>query len=231
MKNLTLKVLTLITCILLFSCNSDNDEIKNNPEESAFFNISVGNKWVYKKYETNSNDPTQLTFAGIVDTIKIISIENIQGFTFAKKSSKKVNINNNTIISNTYSYVRINNLGHLIEINNSNNLGSLNETSGLVLHPGTDFNYTYNYDVGRIPDVVGNVKFNLYNAINMNVENNIYSVLPYNGIFTPSTNHPELISKTVEMNYAKNIGLVKMVCHSVSTNYSWEERLVLHQLK
>jgi hypothetical protein len=226
MKNLIRKVLFLIVSVLLFSC-SKNDEVATNPE--SFFNLNVGSKWVYKKYENNFNNPTQFTFSGIVDTVKIVSIENIQGITFAKKSSKKVNINTGNVQPITYSYVRINNLGHLIEISEDNIVGTITETSGLVIHPINDFNYTYTTDVNP-GEIVGNIEYHLYNAINMNVEGSTYSVLPYNGVFTPAANHPELISKTVEFNYTQNIGLVKYVCHAVAGNYSWEERLVSYQL-
>jgi hypothetical protein len=223
MKNLIRKVFFLLTSILLFSC-SENDQI---PTNTTFFNLNIGNEWVYKKYQNSFNDPTQLTFTGIVDTVKIVSIENIQGLTFAKRSSKKVNINTGTVQPITYSYVRVNNLGHLIEIKDAN-IGMLSETTGLVLHPGNDFSYTRNYDVGTAPNISGNVEFHLYNAINMTVEGNNYSVLPFNGLFTPVD--PQLISKTVEYNYSPNIGLVKSVEQAVWGNDRYEERLVSYQL-
>lgn len=229
MKNLIRKVFITSIGVLLFSCSNDNNETKT--EEPAFFNLNIGNKWIYKKYENSTENPSQFTFSGIVDTIKIIGTVNAQGFTFAKKSSKKVNITTGKIISTSYSFLRVNNLGHLIEITDIENVKTLSETSGLVLHPGNDVNYTYNYDIVGGTENLGNVKFNLYSTVDVNVENNIYSVLPYNGIFTPLANHPELISKTIEMNYSKNIGLVKMVCHAVFGNYTWEERLVSYQLK
>ena len=219
MKNLGSKIFFLIVSVLILSCNK-NDETATTPTNQNFFNLNVGNKWVYKKYVNSFDNPTQFTFSGIVDTIKIESLENIQGYTFAKKSSKKVNLNAGTIQPVTYSYVRINNAGHLIEILDDNNISN-------------DFNYIYNHNIeinnGGV-EILGNIEYKLYESLNKVIEGNNYLVLPYKGVFTPSDNHPELISKTVEYDYSQNIGLVRFICHYLNTNFSWEERLVEYQL-
>ncbi len=231
MKNLTNKILFLLISVLLFSCSRNEEDATTTPSNSQFFNLNIGNKWIYKKYENSTNNPNQFVFSGIVDTVKIVGIENIQGFTFAKKSSKKVNINNGIAQPITFSYVRINSLGHLIEITDINNVTNLTETYGLVIHPINDYNYIYNREINNgNGEVLGNLKFKLYSTENIIVEGNNYNVIPYNGIFTPSINHPELVSKTVEYNYSQNIGLIRYVCHSLVGNYTWEERLVSYQI-
>lgn len=228
MKNLISKLLFIVASVLLFSC-SKNDEVSLNSSNSQFFNLNVGSKWVYKKFVNSNSNPTQFTFSGVVDTVKIVSIENIQGYTFAKRSSKKVNINTGVVEETTYSYIRINNAGHLIEISNNNS--TLTETTGLVIHPINDFNYTYNREVNNgNEEIYGNLNFQLYNSLNINIEGINYNVLPYKGIFTPNTNHPELVSKTIEFDYAQNIGLVRYFCHAIYGNYTWEERLVSYEL-
>ena len=224
MKNLLTKSLLLILPFLLFSCNEEDDNVTTN---QPFFNINVGNKWVYKTYYNSYDSPNQFTFSGIVDTVKIIGTENIQGFTFVKKYSKKTNINDGSFVSETYSYLRINNLGHLVEISDINNYSTISETTGVVLHPGFDKNFTYSR-VFSLPngaynaqEVFGDILFSVFNPLNISVEGNNYLVSPYKGVFTPSANHPELVSKTTEYNYSKNIGLLKAVEHSLFTYNAW----------
>lgn len=232
MKNVLSKGLLLLMSGFLFSCSQNDDASSNTAENTPFFNLNVGSKWVYKKYENSPDNPNQFAFSGIVDTVKIVGIETIQGLKFAKKSSKKVNINNGTVEAVTYSYVRINSLGHLIEITDKTPIENLTETDGQVIHPIKDFNYVYDREVNDgNGHVFGTIEFKLYSAENIVVEGQNYNVLPYNGIFTPSLDHPELISKTVQYNYAPTIGLVRYVCHSVAGNYTWEERLVSYEIK
>lgn len=229
MKNLIRKTLFLFALTFLFSCSKNEDDTSNT-KQSSLFNLNIGNKWVYKNYRNNFDDPTQFTFTGIVDTVKIVSIENIQGFPFAKKSIKTVNTTDGTIQSVTYSYTRINNLGHLVEINDTTSIGTVTETTGLVLHPGNDLNFTYNYNVEVAHNSVGNVQFHRYDEKTITVEGNNYLVLPYNGLFTPSQNDPSLVSKLVERNYSLNIGLIKSVDHSVAGYSILEKRLVSYHL-
>ena len=222
MKRLILKTFLFSVCIFLFSCNNNDDQL-NTQVDQPFFNINSGNKWVYKIYQNNPNDSAEYVFTGVIDSVKIVGTENIQGFMFAKKSSKKTNR------PVTYSYIRINNSGHLVEISDMDNIGILTETSGLVLHPGMDSSYTYNFNVAGNPDI-GNVEYHLYDTVNINVEGINYLVLPYHGIFTPSTNSFNLQSKTVGVDYTQNIGLVKSVTKSIVENYTFEERLISYQL-
>lgn len=224
MKNLFRKLLLLLVFIFLFSCEKSED----NKPKSSFFNLNVGSKWVYKRYQSLNNSPFE--FSGIVDTVKIVSIENIQGFLFAKTSSKKVNTNYGTVDPIVYSYLRINNEGHLIEINNINNIGNLKESSGVVIHPGNDLNFTYDKEVKISEEVLGIVKFLRFDEYQLTLEGNSYLVLPFNGIFTPSLNHPELISKTGGVEFSQNIGLIRSVYFVYSGSAVFEERLVSYQL-
>ena len=227
MKNLIVKVLILFVVSLLTSC-SKKEEIQIIPTPNTqFFNLKIGNKWVYKKYDNSGINPTQMAFTGEIDTVKIVSLETYQGLTFAKKSSHKINVLYNYDEPVTYSYVRVNNLGHLIEIMNIYNSGipTLTETDGLVLHPGLDQNYVYNQTFDY-----GSMEHHLYNSTNINVEGNNYLVYPYKGNFTPNPAYSGLVSKTIEFNYKQNVGLVKQVCHSVYGNYTWEKRLTSYEL-
>ncbi len=222
MKNIIKSVLFLFTSILFISCSDDDNTA---PIEESFFNLSVGNKWVYKKYENSYNNPTEFTFNGIIDTVKIIDDVTISGLRFAKKLTKRVNINSNTVIYEKNNYVRVNNLGHLVELSETDVQYTLQETYGKVLHPGLDFEYMY-----LIEEPYGTIEHRLYEQTTMNVEGNSYIIMPYKGVFIPAATHPDLISKTVEYNYQKNIGLVKLLCHNVASNHSWEERLVYYEI-
>lgn len=222
MKNIITSVLFLFVAVLFTSCSDDDNSATL---EESFFNLNVGNKWAYKKYENSSTNPTEFIFNGVIDTIKIVDEVTISGLTFAKKSTKRVNIYSNTIIFEKTTYVRVNNLGHLVEINETEALNTIQESHGLVLHPGLDFEYVY-----LVEEPYGSIEHRLYEQTTMSVEGNSYSIMPYKGVFTPSDSHPGLISKTIEYNYQKKIGLVKLLCHGVSSNYSWEERLVYYEL-
>jgi hypothetical protein len=246
MKKLSPKLVLLFICVIVLSCTADEKLVNNEPlpnsnveTKQPFFNLNVGSKWVYKKYETNHLNPNESVFSGIVDTVKIVSIENIQGFKFAKKLSKKVNINYGNVISEKYSYLRVNNLGHLVQISYvDENSPALTETSGLVLHPGFDKNFTYNqeylpyfsYETNTY-ELTGNILYSVFDSLNIDVEGKNYLVSPFNGVFTPSANRPELVSKTIENDYAQGIGLVKLVCHWLQSNSFYEERLVWYDLK
>lgn len=223
MKNIIKNVLFLFVAISILSCSEDENTTST---DESFFNLNVGNKWVYKKYENSNFNPTEFTFNGVVDTIKIIDEVTISGLTFAKKLTKRVNINSNAIVYEKITYVRVNNQGHLVEINEDTAQNTVQESFGFVLHPGSDFNYIYVVD-----EPYGTIEHRLYEQTTMNVEGNDYTIMPYKGVFTPAATQPELISKTIEYNYQKNIGLVKFVCHAVSSNYTWEERLVYYEIE
>lgn len=222
MKNIINYALALVIIVSLISCNED--DYTTSPDEN-FFNLNVGNRWVYKKYENSYNNPTQFTFNGVIDTVKIVGNVEFSGLTFAKKITKRVNINTNGVIYEKTTYVRVNNQGHLVEINDYDTQSTINESSGFVLHPGFDSGYIY-----LVEEPYGIIEYKLHPQTTMNVEGSTYNITPYNGVFTPSESHPDLISKTVEYNYEHAIGLVRFICHAVSSNYSWEERLVDYEI-
>ena len=161
----------------------------------------------------------------MIDTVKIVGNVEFSGLTFAKKITKRVNINTNGVIYEKTTYVRVNNQGHLVVINDFDTSSAISESSGIVLHPGLDSGYIYLDE-----EFYGTIEYKLYPQTTMNVEGSMYNINPYKGVFTPSETHPHLISKTVEYNYEHAIGLVKLICHSVGSNYTWEERLVDYEI-
>jgi hypothetical protein len=214
----------LVLGVIIISCNSDDNSV--NQTDEFIFNINSGNKWVYKYY-SSPNDSSPYSFTGVIDSIEIVGTEVIQGYAFAKKNTRK--FYGNQLSQNDYSYICVNSFGHLIEITDLENIGVISDTSGLVLHPGMDANYTYNYDVHGDPNI-GNVEFHLGSPITINIEEEQYLVSPFLGLFTPSENSPELVSKTVGEYYASNIGMIKGITRSVAGNSITEYRLISYAI-
>ncbi|MBF0695380.1 MAG: hypothetical protein IR153_10035 [Flavobacterium sp.] len=214
----------LVLGLIIISCNPDDNSVIQTDE--FIFNINSGNKWVYKHYNS-PNDSGPFTFTGAIDSIEIVGTEVIQGYTFAIKNTRK--FHGNQLSQNDYSYLRVNSLGHLVQITDIENIGLISDTTGFVLHPGIDANYTYNYDVNGDPNI-GNVEFHLGSPITINIEEEQYLVSPFLGLFTPSENSPQLVSKTVGEYYASNIGMIKGITKLVVGDITSEYRLVSYEV-
>lgn len=216
MKNIFNSFFLLFVSVSFVSCSEDESV---TPQSESFFNLNVGSQWVYKKYDSYSNNSGVFVFQGVVDTVKIVDHITIGGLEYAIKTTKRVNINSNQIISEQSQYVRVNSLGHLVAIVNSNN-------EEQVIHAGNDYDFVEVREQG----IFGTTEYKLYDQVIMNVEENTYTVVPFNGVFTPNEAFSDLESQTIEYNFQKGIGLVKFVCHSVSGSFTWEERLVDYEL-
>ncbi len=231
MKHL-LKLLLIAFTFLLISCRSTDETPAATQPEDPFFNINVGNKWVYKTYEisdfTNPQSPS--FFRGRIDSVSIVGNVNIAGLTFAKQRTKINWPNSNLNNSESFKYLRVNSKGHLVYIINLND-PNITETSGKVLHPGTDLNFTYTYDFIDMGQIVGNLFYKLSTDKNIEIEGNSYLVKPYLGDFTPASNQPNLLKKTQDISYKKGVGLVREICHSVYGKSYIETRLVNATLK
>lgn len=226
--------LLIALTLFLISCRStdENSIVDQNTPADTFFNINVGNKWVYKTYEngdfTNPQSPT--TFTGRIDSVSIVGTVNISGLTFSKQRTKiswpLSNLNN----QESFKYLRINSKGHLVYIFNPND-PNITETSGHVLHPGTDINFTYTYDFIDMDQILGNLFYKLSTDKNIEIEGNSYLVKPYLGDFTPASTQPNLLKKTQDISYKKGVGLVREICHSVYGKSYFETRLVSYTIK
>lgn len=224
MKSLLRQSCLLSIFFIFLSC--ENDDSSNTT--TNFFNLSVGNEWVYKVYHNTPQSESELIFSGRTETVKIVDIVEHQGFTFYKKQTQRTNSNETFSIS--YSYLRINNSGHLIELEfNSDNIydypTEITEETGTVLHPGNDESF-----IGVIDRFFGSLEFKLYSSENISVEDNNYYVYPYRGILTPSEGFEYLAEKQPEYCYQPNIGLVKSVIYGVAYGYATESRLVSYEV-
>lgn len=224
MKNL--KMISMFAVLIMaFSCNSDDNSDSNIVvEETGFFSddvLKVGNKWVYKTYDNRHTitNPANYEFTGKVDTLEVIDRGNINGVEYAVRRVRSYNINTNSLLDEKVYYERINNKNHWIIMTSIN---GITEESGFVRHPGNDFEFSYNQNY----EGQGDIEYKLYENENIIVEGQNYEAAPYKGYFTPTGDSEPLLSKTVVYNYNKDVGLVKLICHSVLGTHTWEERLV-----
>lgn len=222
------KILLLAFSVVMLSCRSSEESVPQQEETEDFFNLKVGNQWVYKTYENNdfTNPQSPTYFTGRVDSVSIVGNVEIQGFTFAKQRTKIIYPNSYINNSVTFRYLRVNSKGHLVSYPDTDNI-VVTETGGHVMHPGKDFDYTFNNPVidGQ-PDPIGNIFYQLDDETTVTVEGNNYTVLPYKGDFTPTVTMPGLIKKTQDISYKKGLGLVKEICHTVFGTKYLETRLV-----
>lgn len=221
MKNYFIKISILFLAVSFASCSNDDSSSTTNTE---FFNINVGNRWVYKKYTFDFDNPGVYTFSGETETVEVVETVTLNGLIFSKlKHTKTFENNPSTVVE--YEFQRIDSQGHLRSFyaGADESTNNFNESDGGVIHPGTDFTYQFTQE-----EPWGTITYNLAGETEMSVENNNYRVMPYKGVFVPTD--VNLVSKTVEYNYQRQIGLVKRVCHAVSSNYSWEDRLVSYTI-
>ncbi|NUY82579.1 hypothetical protein HUK80_16870 [Flavobacterium sp. MAH-1] len=202
------------------SCSSDDS---NSQTEDPFFNINVGSKWVYRNYYS-WNDTPQAFAEGALDTVAITGTQVVQGLTFAVKTVRQ---GGNTIRE---TLVRVNNQGHLVEIWPSDTLETVTETTGLVLHPGTDSNYSYTYPAILVSDI-GDIVNQLVPPATITVENNDYFAYFFQGTFTPNVEGPEFFTKTFGDHYAPGIGMIKSVNKAISGTGTYERRLISYDLQ
>lgn len=227
MKN-SIKMMLLALSVLVISCRSTEEPIFQTEKTDDFFNLKVGNKWVYKTYENNdfTNPQSPTNFTGRIDSVSIVGNVEIQGLTFAKQRTKIIHPNSYNNNAVTYRYLRVNTKGHLVYYPESDNM-IVTETGGHVLHPGTDFQYTYTNPITEgNQSPIANVLYQLQNDTTINIDGSTYIVSPYRGEFTPTGTVPGLLKKTQDISYKKGLGLVKEICHTVYGRTYLETRLV-----
>ncbi len=112
---LTLNLLFITVLLTAVSCRIDETPTPDITED-PFFNLNVGNQWVYKTYRNPdfTNPQSVTTFTGRVDFVSIVSTTNIQGFTLAKHRTKIHFPNSNLNGNVSYRYLRVNTQGHLV---------------------------------------------------------------------------------------------------------------------
>lgn len=216
----------LAVSLFLTSCSRSDDAIEETTQETPFFNLKVGNEWVYKTYN-RADYTSEFKFSGKIDTLKIVDEVILNNKKYAKvRHSYK----DNPDLNQKYEYWRVNDKGHLLSLNQDFfNLG--NDSEEYVKHPGKDFSYSHKQDYNLDAGYMGTIIYKLYSNETITVENHSYTVSPYKGVFTPSNLNPMQLSKTVNSDYIENIGLVRYVNHAVTGTGNSEDRLVSYYLK
>ena len=217
-----MKFLSLLTILaLVLSCSDDDPStnLEEQPEETGFFNpdvLKVGNEWVYWHYEIEDyfEDPENIIYTGEIDSVKVIGTAEFNGIPFSLVQTRKFN-SNGELESESISNERITPSTHWVRFGVDQN--PEDEEYGAVIHPGEDWEYVWIRTFG----IFGTIEYRLRENISLNIDGVTHEVRPYNGIFTPNEDHPELVSKTIEYNYNEDIGLISIVCpeHPYGTYY------------
>ncbi|MBN8623153.1 MAG: hypothetical protein J0L47_08490 [Flavobacteriales bacterium] len=224
------KIINFLLVGVLFSvisCQRTDDSITPPSEQKDnFFNLNVGNKWVYKTYANpDFTDPqSPYTYTGRIDSVSIVGNVTIQGLTFAKERTKIFYSGLNTNGSVIYHYLRVNSKGHLVSYPATDNV-QVTETGGTVRHPGKDMSYNYSSEVIE-GILLGHLFYKLAADKNILLDDVQYSVSPYEGKFTPLSTQTNLLPKTQEVSYKSGLGKVKDVCHAIYGKNFTETRLV-----
>lgn len=195
------KIVTILAfAIAMSSCSNDDD---NNPEE--FFNLKVGNQWVYKRYTGNE---TQETYTGKTDTVKVVGTEIVEGKEYFRITHTDDFLDEESL--------RVDESGHLIS------------SRGYVQHPGTDNEYT---ESRTILDGVGVMYYTLKDAVSVTVEDKNYEVHPFSGYYTPNAGPGGNEGEGAIDAYANGIGFVIKRYWYISRTSFLEWKLVSYDLK
>ncbi|WP_299890235.1 hypothetical protein [uncultured Lacinutrix sp.] len=76
-------IFSLCIIAFAFSCSTDSTTQTQQPPESNFYALTVGNSWVYKNYRYNP-DTEEYDDTGVVDSISIVGTEDLFGVTYFK---------------------------------------------------------------------------------------------------------------------------------------------------
>jgi len=68
---------------LFFSCNSDDDNNNTSAPDAGFYALTVGNSWEYRYYDYNTSSDSFVA-STVVETVSIVSTEEIEGETYFK---------------------------------------------------------------------------------------------------------------------------------------------------
>lgn len=205
-----------ITAMIVCSCSTNSDSQPDPTPE--FFNLNVGNEWVYKEY-SRQFDSLPYEFNGKIDSVKVESTVNIEGLTFSKLRHKIGN-------SVKYEFLRVDELGHLV----GNNLLLIDvplTAEGLksVKHPGNDTAYE-----NTLVKETGTTFSSVFPNQDIVVEGNSYIVSPFVFQYTSPAGETPIIHKSVSTDYQRQVGLVRKSDGYASGRLSWENRLVWYHL-
>jgi len=218
-------VFLVLIAIATTSCSSNSD---SEPEPLPdFFNLNVGNEWVYKKYQNSYENLEDYTFTGEIDSVKVVAKVTIDGIEFSKLLHKIGTVGGGRM-SPRYEYLRVNESGHLIGSTPGAYMFEDPITAnGLdkVRHPGDDTTYQ-----NTTVQESGTYFSSVYPYTNMLVEGNNYNVSPYILEYHSPEGTTPPVQKFVETDYQRQIGLVKKTNNFLCCPVYWEDRLVSYHI-
>lgn len=208
------------------SCSSNSD---SEPEPLPdFFNLNVGNEWVYKKYQNSYENLEDYTFTGEIDSVKVVAKVTIDGIEFSKIQHKIRTIAGGGIMNPRYEYLRVDELGHLIGTLHGAFLYEDPTTANginYIRHPGDDITYQNT----RVWEM-GTYFWSVYPDTNMLVEGNNYNVSPFVIEYNSTEGTIPSVQKFVETDYQRQVGLVKKTNNFLCCPVYWEDRLVSYHI-
>lgn len=204
--------------IVLTSCSSDNESPSNEP----FFNLNVGSKWVYKRYQHTTQNPGVFVFKG-TDSVEVEQIVNLNGLDFAKIRHKTTDENAQSP-SVRYAYQRVNNAGQLVGFSEYQELpdeSTIDESSGFVFHPGENLDYENTYPVEW-----GSISYYVLGETNVTVEGNAYTAIRYVAEGTPTVGP----TRTAYYDYEAQTGRIRSQTVIIANGDYMEDRLTSYDL-
>lgn len=190
--------------IALSSCSNDDDK---NKEE--FFNLKVGNEWVYKRYDVD-NQGIESTYEGYnIDTVKVVGKEIIDGNEYFK-------LTHSNYLFDDEELLRVDENGYLVS------------SDGYVVHPGIDKDYN---EVRDVLNGNGVINYTLKEVTSIAVENKNYEVYPFSGYYTPNPGNLGTEGVAAIEAYSKGVGLVIRRYKYLAGMAYFEYRLVSYDLK
>lgn len=216
-----LKFIAFIPLFSLIACDKEDDNTQIQQED--YFNIKVGNTWVYKNYTRQSNQELQVS--NILDSVIITDKFSFENKEYFVRETFKKNLDTDHIYLFSKKYININEKGHLALL--EDHPQEKNNQKEYVLHPGTDKEFVFENEI-IIGDVsYGNVVWRLENNQNINIGENQYVTLPFIGRLQPN----EIVDRELvaESHYVINIGLVKEVSPGISGGLVWERHLLSYK--
>jgi hypothetical protein len=190
---------------------------------TSYFNINVGNKWVYKRYNFNVVTGQYNGQTNTIDSVFVNGDTLINTNLYKKVIHRVYNdvVNNPTNFNEHFEFLRIDSNDHLI-----------NEF-GRVIHPGFDnqyqYTHTYSNSVNNVNIVYGTAIFQLVSPQNILIEGQTYNVNDFKGIFTGNSglNVPNNI---INYMFEEQTGMILSRCPTVSGTSYYEDRLIYYEL-
>ena len=95
-----------MACLALgfYACSNDDNDNYTGISSEDYYALKIGNSWVYKYYELNS-ETNDFEFIGTIDSVSVIGKETLFGDVFFKIRTLTVNENEEDV-SEEFTYVR-----------------------------------------------------------------------------------------------------------------------------